>query len=369
MKLTLQIQLIPDQSQANSLKETVERFNSAADWLAGEAFACKSANKIALQKTHYQELRSRFDLSAQMTIRCIAQVCEAYKRDKSKRPRFRKHAAMPFDQRMMSFKSADRVSILTLNGRVLVPYLMGSYQAEKFTNAKGQADLVLRSDGKWFLLIVVDLPEGTAPPTTDFVGVDLGLAEIATDSLGTSYSGKPVEKIRRKHNLQRKRLQRKGTRGAKKKLKRLSGKEARFRKHVNHQISKAIVKTAQGTGLGIALEDLSGIRNRLPAWSKDSRHRLGSWGFYQLRNFIEYKARLAGVFVVLVDPRNTSRTCSECGHCEKDKRKSQSKFLCMSCGLSMNADQNAALNIGAQATRKMALELAGITPQPESPAL
>lgn len=88
-------------------------FNAAADWLAGEAFARKTANKIALQKLFYRALRERFGLSAQMAVRCIAQVCEAYKRDKTKRPHFRPFAAIPYDQRLMSFKGVDRVSLLT----------------------------------------------------------------------------------------------------------------------------------------------------------------------------------------------------------------------------------------------------------------
>src|SRR5262245_6723111 len=95
MKLTLQLQLLPDEVQAASLRATMERFNEAANWLAGHAFALKLANKIELQKLHYRELRQRFELSAQMAVRCIAQVCEAYKRDKAKRPTFRPHAAVP----------------------------------------------------------------------------------------------------------------------------------------------------------------------------------------------------------------------------------------------------------------------------------
>ena len=154
--------------------------------------------------------------------------------------------------------------------------------------------------------------------------------------------------VRRKHNLQRKRLGKRNTKGAKKKLKRIAGKEARFRKHENHVISKAIVETAKDTGRGIACEDLSG------------------WSFAQLVSFLSYKARLSGVPVVKVDPRNTSRTCSECGHCEKDNRKSRAKFLCVSCGYRANADQNAALNLRAQGIRKLPLELAGVKAQPES---
>jgi IS605 OrfB family transposase len=357
MKLTLQTQLLPEQDHASRLKATVERFNEAADWLAGKAFEARVGNKIVLQRMHYAELRERFGISAQTAVRCIAQVCEAYRRDKTKRPRFRKHAAMPFDQRMMSFKGDDRVSILTLDGRIVVPFVMGKRQAEKFPHAKGQADLVLREDGKWFLLVTVNLPEGPPTPTTDFIGVDLGIANIASDSDGNTHSGADVEKVRRKHNLQRKRLQRKGTRGAKKKLKRIARKEARFRKHENHVISKAIVENARGTGRGIALEDLKGIRDRITARGSDARNRLSGWSFGQLYAFLSYKAELAGVPVVTVDSRNTSRTCSECGHCEKANRKNRSEFRCKACGHESHADVNAALNIRALAACKTATEL------------
>lgn len=360
MKLTVQTQLLPTPEQAASLRMTMERFNEAATWVAGKAFELGCANKITLQKILYREVRERFGLSAQSAILCIHRACEAYKRDKTMRPVFRPHAAITYDQRVMSFKGIDRVSLLTLTGRIVVAFVLGKYQRDQLRATKGQADLVLRADGKWFLLITVDVPEAAPVPVTDFLGVDLGLAKIATDSDGTAHSGKPVEATRRKHNLQRKRLQRRNTKGAKKKIKRVGNKEARFRKHTNHVISKALVETAKGTGRGIAVEDLTGIRDRLPAWSRDARNRLSGWSFGQLVAFLSYKATLAGVPIVTIDPRNTSRTCAECGHCSKDNRKSQAEFLCISCGHRANADQNAALNIRAQANRKMALELGSL---------
>jgi IS605 OrfB family transposase len=259
----------------------------------------------------------------------------------------------------IGFKGSDRVNIGTLEKRVVVPFLMGKYQEERFAWPKGQCDLVLRKDGKWFLLATVDAPNGTPVPPSDFIGVDLGIANIATDSDGGQHSGAATEKNRRKHNLQRKRLGKRNTKGAKKKLKRIGGKEARFKRHENHCISKAIVQSAERSGRGIALEDLTHIRSRVKARGGDARDRLGGWGFAQLGSFIDYKARLAGVEVVYVDPRNTSRTCSGCGHCEKANRKTQGEFSCKACGMNMNADRNAALNIKskAQAARKPALEL------------
>ena len=357
MKLTLQTQLLPNEEQGKKLKATVERFNEVTNWLAGEAFDRKLANKIALQKLYYRALRSTFNLSAQMAIRCIAQVVEAYKRDKSKRPKFRPHASVPYDQRIMSFKGMDRVSLLTLEGRVVVPLVMGIYQREKFTHAKGHADLVLKKDGRWLLLVTVDLPDGAPIPTTDFIGVDLGVANLATTNDGQRYSGDAIENVRQKNQTHRQSLQRaaaesksqgKRPKQIRRKLKKISGKERRFRRDVNHTISKQLVAKAKDTGKGIAREELKGIRART-RFRKQQRAKMSGWAFFQLRTFIEYKAQLAGVLRVIIDPRNTSRTCAECGHCEQANRPSQDSFLCILCGHEDHADINAARNIRARA--------------------
>jgi transposase len=122
-------------------------------------------------------------------------VVEAYKRDKDKRPKFRKHASVPFSMgKNIGFKGPDRVSISTLKGRVVVPYVMGKYQADRFGWSKGQCDLVLRKDGKWFLLVTVDVPDGTKLPTTDFLGVDLGIRAYAP--LFPGFSGVFMENTR-----------------------------------------------------------------------------------------------------------------------------------------------------------------------------
>ncbi|NVZ09413.1 IS200/IS605 family element transposase accessory protein TnpB [Allochromatium humboldtianum] len=357
MKLTLQTQLLPTPEQIEALEATLRAFNAAADWLAGEAFARRTANKIALQKLYYADLRSRFGLSAQMAVRCIAQVCEAYKRDKSIRPQFQPFAAMPFDQRLMSFKGPDRVSLLTLSGRIILPFIMGQYQQTRFKAAKGQSDLVRRQDGRWFLLVTVDLPDGTPLPSTDFIGVDLGVTNLATDSDGERHSGAEVEACRRHYHDQRRSLQqaaarrqRRGRRpkNIRRKLKSFAGREARFRKDVNHHLSKTLVAKAKDTERGIALENLKGIRDRT-RFRKPQRAKMGGWAFFQLRQFITYKAKLAGVDVVIVDPRHTSRTCPVCGSVEKANRPSQSEFRCVACGHTDHADVNAARNIRSRA--------------------
>src|SRR5262249_3450473 len=170
VKLTLQTQLLPDQDQARKLSATMRAFNAAADWLAGEAFRLKTANKVELQQLYYNQLRDDFGISAQIAVRCIAQVCEGYSRDKSIRPRFKKYASIPYDQHLMTFKGVERVSLLTLEGRTIVPVVMGKYQSERFNGKHGQCDLLKRKDGKWFLLVTVKVPDIAPAPSTDFIG-------------------------------------------------------------------------------------------------------------------------------------------------------------------------------------------------------
>ncbi len=113
---------------------------------------------------------------------------------------------------------------------------------------------------------------------------------------------------------------------------------------MNHRISKELVVVAKGTMRALALEDLKGIRSRVTV-RRGQRGRHGKWAFNQLRAFVDYKAKLSGVPVLVVDPRDTSRRCSVCGHVEKGNRVSQSVFRCRSCGHGENADLNAARNI------------------------
>ena len=249
VKLTLQIQLLPDKRQADQLKSTIERFNQACSWLAEHAFEMKTANKISLQQHFYYELRDQFGLSAQMASICIRHVGGTYSRDKSILPVFRPNAVMPHDSRILSFKGINRVSILTLEGRLIIPFVMGKYQRERFSLAKGECDLVRRKDGKWFLLVTVDLPEGTEIAPTEFIGVDFGVVNLATDNDGDVYTNTETEKARQKRHKVRRSLGRKagkvkrtGTRpkNIKRKLKALSGKERRFKANENHRISKRI---------------------------------------------------------------------------------------------------------------------------------
>jgi IS605 OrfB family transposase len=176
----------------------------------------------------------------------------------------------------------------------------------------------------------------------------LGIVYLATDNDGETFSGKQVDKVREKNATLRANLQTAGTKSATKHLKKLSGREARFHRDINHIISKKIVAKAKDTKQAIALEDLTGIRKSVTV-RKAQRSRHHSWAFYQLRSFIEYKAAIAGIPVVLVNPRGTSHICPKCKHNERANRPNRDIFRCVQCGFSGNADHVAAINIAARA--------------------
>jgi IS605 OrfB family transposase len=153
-----------------------------------------------------------------------------------------------------------------------------------------------------------------------------------------------MNRHRKRQSDLRRKLQTKGTQSAKRRLKHRRRKERRHAANHNHIISKQIVTTAERTGHGIALEDLSGIRDRVRL-RKDQRTTLHAWSFHQLAAFVEYKARRAGVPLVYVDPAYTSQQCSQCGHIDRKNRVDQATFACRSCGALMHADDNASHNI------------------------
>jgi len=349
MHLTLLIKLQPTPEQQATLLATMERFNAACNAIAEVAFRECTANKLRLQQLLYHDIRQRFRLSAQMTVRAISKVCEAYKRDTSKQPTLQPHGAMVYDQRIMSWKGLDRVSLLSLEGRLLIPIILGTYQRDRLAGygKRGQADLIYR-DGTFYLAVVVDVPEPAAETPQDWLGVDLGIVNIAADSDGEQHAGAHLNSLRHRHARLRRRLQAKSTKAAKRLLKRRRRKEQRFARDVNHCLSKTLVAKAKDSGRGIALEDLHGIRARISV-RKAQRRVQHSWSFHQLRTFIEYKARLAGVLVILVDPRNTSRMCPACGCIDTRNRPTQARFSCISCGLAGPADLIAARNIAFRA--------------------
>jgi IS605 OrfB family transposase len=210
----------------------------------------------------------------------------------------------------------------------------------------------VRRDGDWYLHATVEVPEEPlTDPVNGFVGVDMGIVNIATSSDGARTAGSRLNRYRRRQARLRARLKAKKTSSARRLLKKRRRKEARFAADLNHRISKRIVAEAQRTGRGIAVEQLTGIRARVRL-RKPQRAMLHSWAFAQLGAFVAYKAEQAGVAFVEVDPAYTSQTCHDCGWVDKRNRRSQSDFECDRCGFVGHADHNAAINIAARGVER-----------------
>jgi IS605 OrfB family transposase len=344
MKLTAQIKLNPTKEQNKFLLDTLKEANTACQEISYYAFEKKVFSKYDLQKQIYYRLKSSFKLSAQMIVRCIGKVADAYKKDKDTKRIFKKYGCIAYDSRILRYKTIRKeVSIWTVNGRQIIPYLIGQRQEKLLKYQQGESDLAYIK-GTFYLLATCEIPDENVNDFEDVLGVDFGIVQIATTSDGKSYSGKQTEEIRQWYSNLRAKLQAVGTKSAKRRLKKISGKEAKFKKDTNHKISKELVKVAKDTNRAIAIENLSGIRTRTKV-RHNQRAKQSSWAFNQLRSFITYKAQIAGVPVLLVNPQYTSQRCSQCGHIEKANRKSQSEFVCRACVHSSNADFNGALNI------------------------
>jgi len=346
VKKILKIKLNTDDNQYRALLGTMNVFNQICNEFSEEAFKVGQFHKNQLQKIVYHPSREKYkEFSSQLTIRAIDVVSCSYKISKHRKypNSFKKTSAVVYDDRVITFKNNKIVNIWTIEGRMNIPIQIWNNELFKFR--KGQVDLVLQNN-KFYLLCTLDIPTPTEEKynTKGIIGVDLGVKNIATTSDNTIYSSDKIENKRKKYHDHRTRLQKRGTRSAKKRIKTIGNKESRFRKDVNHCISKEIVNKAKGTQFGIALEELKGINKRVTVRKANRNERL-SWSFAQLRSFIEYKAKEQGVPVFLVNPAYTSQTCSHCGYCNKKNRKNQSEFKCLSCSFAANADYNASLNI------------------------
>ncbi len=342
MKLTLKLKLLPTIEQEALLLATIQEANAACNVISERAWSEKIFGQFKLHSESYYVVKNSFSLSSQMVVRCIAKVANSYKLDKKTKRMFRPLGSVAYDSRILSYNlTKKQASVCLIGGRQKIAFTC--YNPAYLPYIQGEADLCYIRD-KFYLLQTIDIPSEKEQSAEEFLGVDMGITDIATLSTGRTFASKELNTYKIKRQKVRSSLQSKGTKGSKKLLKRLSGKEKRTQNLINHTIAKQIVTTAKEQHKGIAIENLKGIRKSLGKFSKKQRGLYHKWAFYDLRCKIEYKARLQGIPVVVVDPRYSSKTCSGCRHMGNRVSKS---FNCVNCGLETDADFNAALNLSA----------------------
>jgi IS605 OrfB family transposase len=363
---TMQLQIVDGK---DDIVETTSRYVASMNFISQFARENDIYSKNKIQSLIYQEIRERFGLKSQMTINAIGDVAMQYAGEhKSNRKRKNKDGtprAVHFKSPSMrlnyprdyGFKENDTISINTLDGRMIIPYKIGEYQRGMLESGNWQIKssmLTIRKRDKTIFLnisIEKDVQEHTFLNKDGIVGVDLGMNFVAvtTDSKDKTrfYGGGVVKYDRWLHAKHRKELQGKGTRSATRKLREMSGRETRFVKDTNQCIAKDIVNIALRSFASpiIVMEKLKGIRQQRYI-GKTQKVNLNKWAFFQLQQFIEYKAIEHGVPIIYIDPAYTSQDCPKCGHREKGNRnKRLHVFKCKKCGYTSNDDRIGSMNI------------------------
>jgi putative transposase len=307
----------------------------------------RESNPIRLQHALYKKIRSEFKLPANLVITALRRVAGAL-RSSNFRGRFQfRPSFVALDARTFTLKlGKGEISFSTQLGHRLRAALdIGAYQHEGLWSAHlVQTAILVRARDGFYANIVAE-SEVRESANTGVLGVDLGIRNVATTSGSYQQSGRDLAQYRNHRWRIRASFQSKGTKGAKRALKRLSGREKRHAAWVNHNVAKGIVVNAIKEGCSlIRMEDLKGIRARTKVRDKHRNRLQAHWSFGQLQNFVAYKAADRGIRIQLIPARNTSRTCHRCGQLGARNRET---FNCKPCGLRMDADQNAAHIIAA----------------------
>lgn len=346
------IDILPD--DLSTVVDLFEAYSKACTEIAAYGRQNHEGNAFRLQKALYRSIRSKHKLSANLVVTAIRRAAGALKTANFKgRFEFRS-TFVGLDARTFTLKLAKGiVSFSTHTGkRITVALDIGAYQHEALWGADvaQSATLVRANDGFYANIVVENKVPDAIPGGT--LGVDLGIRNIAATSHGYKKPGKDLREYQEDRWRIRASLQSKGTKGAKRALKRLSGRERRHATWVNHNVAKEIVANAIKNGCPlIRLENLKGIRARTKIPNRHRNRMTALWSFGQLQAFVTYKAARHGISVEKIDPAYSSKTCHKC---LKLGIRNRETFVCTPCGLTLDADDNAALMIatgGAAVTR------------------
>ena len=350
---TLSCRLVVPPQMVPRIEATFTAFAHACNFVADWGNEHKKHRQYDLHKGCYRVIREQCGLSANLAVRAMGRVAPRLANPKTRQSRF-KSTSIDYDARIFALDvERETVSIRLIDGRCILALRLGAFQRQGLQDQKPTSATLKRGrKSRYYLDVQIKENAPESPNDVEIegtLGVDCGLRQIATDSAGHAFQGQDLADYRQHRAHVRARLQAKADTGCKqtrkacrRALQRLSGRERRHQKRINHEISKRLVTFAQEHRLAIALEVLKGIRDRGRRWRKKQRGRLHAWAFYQLQQFVEYKATRAGVRVCYVNPRYTSKTCSNC--LQVGVRR-QDHFSCKSCGQRSHADINAARNI------------------------
>lgn len=342
----MQVQVsVPIKLKVNEIiVDTIDLYKQGLQYCIENGWELGIKNNVKLHPFVYSELR-KIGLPAQLSVSCIKQSCGILKKAKSKP--FIKNTSIRYNTpRSFSFKN-NVLSISTIQGRVKIPIKIPDYALKYFNELELRESLLTKSfkGDYYFTFTFLKKIPSNLNLQERVLGIDLGINNLAVTSDKQFFNSGKVKQAKRKFKFLRSKLQAKGTKSAKRLLRKISGKERRFMTWVNHNISNEIVSSFSGNK--IVMEDLKGIRKihrgrRMNYW-------ISNWSFFQLQSFIEYKANFRGIEVVRVRPNYTSQLCSKCGELGS---RSGSSFVCFHCGYFLNSDLNASQNLASPMLEK-----------------
>ena len=354
-----------------AIKETVRQYTGAFNRATKQAFPEGITNSVTIHRMRYYEERSQTQLPSQLVCSMVSKTHEALASVKTKQREYNAKVreepnkfkpktfkcpqsarqSIRYDRRSMKIDLKEGwATLITISDRQKVSFSLPKNFDRLREWKTCSAELCWDKRDRIFLHVVL---EGQGKQFEDngfVVGVDLGICRPAVmsteDGKFNRFLGKREWKaIENRKYTYRCILKRKGTKPAKRQLKKMSGKVNRFRGDCDHVLSKQIVASVP-TGTTLVFENLKDIRERCGRGKgKKQNQRMHRWSFARLFEYVDYKACLAGVKVVKVDPRNTSRRCPKCGFTKKANRKSQSQFKCHQCKFPLNADLVGSRNI------------------------
>lgn len=329
-----------------TLESLFHRYAAACTQIAAYGKAERESNAYKLHHALYRKLRLEHGLPANLAVTALRRAAGALKTSDF-RGRFQFRPTFVFlDARTFTLKlDKGVVSFSTHGKRITAAIDIGAYQHEALWEAdKAQSAVLVRTRTGYCINITVQ-SEVQEASKGGVLGIDLGIRNIAATSSGLLKPGGALAEYRALRGRIRASLQSKGTKGAKRALKRLRGTERRHVSWVNHNLAKELVLEAVKNGCSlIQMENLKGIRERTKTWDPHRNRSTALWAFGQLQDFVEYKAAMKGIRVEKINPAYTSKTCHRC---LKLGIRNGPSFTCTSCGVTMDADLNAALVIAA----------------------
>lgn len=324
-----------------SLFRTVTMYNTICNEVLKVGFSARTFSKNKLHRLTYRGIRQKYPALQASLVQCLRdQACEMLRREELKRLPIKKlYSGIRYNQRTFTpILEFNTISLSTIDGRMRFHFIFPQYfKRYKTWAVKSMAVSFDKHVQRFRVYLVVEdgTPEKLA--VSRVLGVDSGIVNHAVLSNNVFFASNHIRAVKGHYQFLRSRLQAKGTRSAKRLLKKRSGRERRFTADVNHCIAKLVVNEPFEA---IALEKLKIQRKKKNG--KRFNNKLGNWAFRQLQQFVEYNAEALGKTVVYVNPAYTSQTCSRCG--QKGIRNGL-RFKCSSCRFELNADLNASRNI------------------------